>query len=1020
MTFHRFTSIAVTLLLLCGGTLFAQSSSTGSLSGVVTQGDTPLPGVTVTISSPNLQGTRTMDTNSAGGYSFGALPPGQYTVKFELSGMNTVTRQHYVGVAQAARVDADMNMSAMSEAITVTATAATVAAEATEVQTTFNREIVEELPTGRSVAQVTLLAPGSTVNGPNNAIMLSGGQSFDNLITVNGVNVQENLRGQPHNLFIEDAIQETTVQTAGISAEFGNFTGGVVNAITKSGGNQFSGSFRDNIGNPSWTENSPDTFAVVNGQVQEAATLENLDQTSHQYEATLGGRIIRDRLWFFAAGRKAKTTTQQTLAQSTISYPVGTTDERLEGKLTGAITPQHNIVLSYLEAPQTQTNNCQTAAPRCYDFSAVIPARELPNDFRTAFYNGVLSDSLLLEARYSEKNFSFVNSGGVDQDRVTGTPIRLFFPPLDANVNESIFCGSCGDEERNNRQYGVKANYFLGTSSLGSHNIVAGADRWHETRLSNNFQSPTNFIMIALTRAPSRDANGNALVNIIGNSDYVQYWPILKASLGSDLNTDAVFLNDRWDLNTRLQVNLGVRYDRNDSADSAGNPIADDSAISPRLGLAFDTFGNGLLRWNASYGQYVGRLAETVSGAGSNAGTPARFDYSYGGPDILNASPEDAMRQVWAWYDSVGGYANATLRGQNIPGFSTRILGHLKSPSVDEYSIGASSSFNRAVFRADYIHRDWKDFYGSFRNTTVGVVQNEIGQRADLTLVTNTNDFERRYDALQLQGAYRLFERFNLGANYTLSWLEGNVVGETAGSGPTAPATPDDFPEYTNFAQNNPVGYLGADQRHKARAWASYDMPTFLGNFNFSVLERFDSGTPYSYAATIDVRSSANFYGPGQAGGVANPGNKYVTPPASVVYFFSKPGEFRFDDQMATDLAINYNTNPSWLGGVSVFVQGDIVNLFNQEGQLSFNTQILTHLNNSSACTANPSAAGCLQRFNPLAGDVPVEGVHWRKGPLFGKPTTPVTPSLTTTLGTTLGSEYQLPRTYRLSVGARF
>ena len=1012
---NRFTFVAV-LLLLCAGTLLGQSSSTGALNGTVTQSGTPLPGVTVTISSPNLQGTRSMVTNEAGGYSFGALPPGQYTITFELQGLQKVTRRDYVGVAQASRVDTDMAM-AVAEAITVTATSA-VTAETTEVQTNFNRETIEELPTGRNVAQITLLAPGTTVNGPNNALMLSGGQSFDNLITVNGVNVQENLRGQPQNLFIEDAIQETTVQTAGISAEFGNFTGGVVNAITKSGGNEFSGSFRDNIGNPSWTENSPTTYALVNGQVAEGTAVENLDKMSHQYEATLGGRIIHDRLWFFLAGRRAESTTQNVLAQSNISYDVGTRDERLEGKLTGSINQRHSAILSYLEAPQSQTNNCQTSAPRCYDMTAVNPARELPNDFMSAFYNGVISDSLIVEARYSQRNFSFVNSGGTDQDRVTGTPIRLFFTPLDAFVNEPIFCGSCGDEERNSSQYGAKATYFLGTGSLGSHNIVVGFDRWHETRLSNNFQSPTNFIMISLTQAPTRDSNGNALVNIIGNSDWIQYWPIIKASLGSDLNTDALFINDRWDLSPRWQFNLGMRYDRNDSADSAGNTVADDSRISPRVGLTFDTFGNGHLRFNGSYGKYVGRLAETISGSGSNAGTPARYDYLYGGPDILNASPAHAMGAVWAWFDSIGGYANAQLVGQNIPGFSTRLDGTLKSPSVDEYTVGVSTSFSRGIVRADVIHRDWQDFYGSFRNTSVGVVQNEIGQKADLALVTNTDEFERTYNALQLQGQYRLLDRLNLGANYTLSYLEGNIVGETAGSGPVAPSTSLDYPEYTSFAANNPVGYLPQDQRHKLRAWAAYDLPTAFGNFNFSVLERFDSGTPYSHAATIDVRSGANFYGTGQAGGVTNPG--YITPPTSVVYFFSKPGEFRFDNSMATDLAINYDTNPAWLRGVSLFAQVDVVNVFNQEGQLAFNTQIQTHLNNPSSCTANPDGAGCLKRFNPLAGDQPVEGVHWRKGPLFGKATTPVTPNLVTTLGTTLGSEFQLPRTYRLSLGLRF
>ena len=92
---------------------------------------------------------------------------------------------------------------------------------------------------------------------PGTGLLKRTGPSNGYLYTVNGAVINENVRGQPHNLFVEDAIQETTVQVAGISAEFGNFTGGVVNAITKSGGNEFSGSFRDTFLNPTWTGSGP-------------------------------------------------------------------------------------------------------------------------------------------------------------------------------------------------------------------------------------------------------------------------------------------------------------------------------------------------------------------------------------------------------------------------------------------------------------------------------------------------------------------------------------------------------------------------------------------------------------------------------------------------------------------------------------------------------------------------------------------------------------------------------------------
>src|SRR5262249_43102101 len=123
--------------------------------------------------------------------------------------------------------------------------------------------VTETLPTTRTLLSAVLLAPnvhatGPTANsGQEGAVAIGGAMSFDSLYLLNGVQITENVRGQPYALFIEDAIQETTVATSGISAEYGRFGGGVVNAITKSGGNAFSGSYRQSFNNDSWRTLTP-------------------------------------------------------------------------------------------------------------------------------------------------------------------------------------------------------------------------------------------------------------------------------------------------------------------------------------------------------------------------------------------------------------------------------------------------------------------------------------------------------------------------------------------------------------------------------------------------------------------------------------------------------------------------------------------------------------------------------------------------------------------------------------------
>ena len=135
-----------------------------------------------------------------------------------------------------------------------------------------------------------------TENSPSiNQVVINGAFAFDNIFMINGVDVNDNLRAQPQNLYVEDAIQETQVLTSGISAEYGRFTGGVINAVTKSGGNTFSGSYRLNFVNPAWTVRTP------------IETSNRLDKLSGIHEATLGGPIMQDRLWFFGSGRYENT-----------------------------------------------------------------------------------------------------------------------------------------------------------------------------------------------------------------------------------------------------------------------------------------------------------------------------------------------------------------------------------------------------------------------------------------------------------------------------------------------------------------------------------------------------------------------------------------------------------------------------------------------------------------------------------------------------------------------------------------
>jgi len=994
MQFGKQCVIALAALLILAAPLSAQTL--GNLTGTVTFDNAPLPGATVTISSPSLQGTRTTNTDVNGNYNFTALPPGQYSVAIAMESMENATVATRVTLGGTARADAALKLATVTDAITVTAAAPAVL-ETTEVQTNLQAELVENLPIGRTIQASITLAPGVTTNGPGGALVVGGGYAYDTLYVVNGAVTNENLRGQTDNLFIEDAIQETTVMTGSVSAEYGRFTGGVVSAITKSGGNEYSGSLRDSLTNQAWDETTDA------GEEQQDS---KIDQ---QWEATMGGRIIRDRLWFFGAGRKAELSAPGFFINGgALDTPVAReatvqTDDRFEGKLTGQITPRHSLVASYLSYKVNQTPQC---AFGCWDATTVdVNGRDLPREMWTGHYNGVISNNFFLEAGYSSRDLKFEGSGGdhVTTDFTNPRDIALGTWAYDFVTGEGgawgapIFCGVCDTESRSNEYYNLKGTYYLATKGLGTHNVVGGYENFAESRLANNYQSGSNFDVYVYYIAPEYEANGT-FRPIISEGDVLQWVPINQLSKGSDFITKSFYLNDKWDLNGRWSFNIGLRYDMNDGTDSAGKAISDDTNVSPRLGVTYDILGNGRFRANASYSKYVSRIQEGVGG-GAGAGNPSYFQYLYDGPQIggigSGLDSFGVLEELFKWFLSpaIGGTNNTSnLVAVTIPGLNTRLDGTLQSPNVDEFTVGFGAQVGGNGFlRLDYVDKTWNDFYTV---TTVphDQIENPIltGEFLDMKTTENTNDLERTYQALQLQGSYRLPHRVNLGLSYTYSESKGNEVGETAGSGPVASA-PTSYREYKAFAQNNPIGFLVNYQTHRARLWVAYDQPLgAFGNLNVSLLERFDSGTPYSAVSTVHVRSF-----------VTNPG--YATPPTSAAYFFSDRGEFRTDTVTSTDLGINWSVP---FAKVTFFAQGEIINLFNEQAVVAPSTAIRT-FNSASQV-----------RFNPFTGN-PTEcpqgqttaqcvaaGHAWQKADSFGEATGP--------------NSYQLPFTYRASVGFRF
>lgn len=989
--------VLITLCVVALALPALAQNPTGTLTGRVSddKGEA-LPGVAVTVSSPALQGTRTAVTSINGDYIFRFLPPGDYTIKFELQGFSTLETTKKISAAQTATVNAEMPLAQVAEEVTVTGSYETIS-QSSQVAATITYDLINKLPVANNINNFAALTAGTTGTGPSGNLTIAGAMSYENLFLVNGVAVMDNIRNTPTALYIEDAVEEATTSTASISAEYGRFSGGVVNMLTKSGGNQFSGSYRLGLDNQTWQEPTPKTVSRTN-------------KTNKTHQATLGGFIVKDRLWFFAAGRLRETETTSQTTHTNIPYPVTDKDTRYEGKLTVAFTPNHRLIGSYIDYTREQGNN---SFGTIMDLASLYD-RELPSTLMTGNYTGVLTDNFFVEGQYSKKEFAFVGSGSRYTDRIKGT-LLLDRSRSSARFWSPTFCGVCEDEERNNENYILKASYFLSTPALGTHDIVAGFDQFDDIRKQMNHQSGSDYRIYLVKTIINSTTKEIYPVFSPGTNTYFYYQPILKANKGTSFKTQSLFVNDKWRLSNSVSFNIGVRYDKNDGKDGEGKTVADDAKLSPRLGLTWDPKGDGNLLVNVGYAKYATALANSVGDSTSAAGNPATWGWYYNGPGINeNCKPDGtdcvdtttALNQFWAWFDSIGGINNTSqwAFSPDIPGGNSKVNKTLKSPSADEATLGVAKRLgSKGTLRVDLVHRDFTDFYSTRLDLTTGTVTTPNGT-FNLRLYENENKLlERTYDAMLTSFSYRLSRAFSLGGNYTLSRLYGNFVGENAASGPLTSSIRE-YPEYKNVKWWAPKGRLEQDQRHKARLWLVWDaFNTKHNTLSVSLMQSFFSGTPYGAAGTIALRNAQN------QPYVTNPG--YLTPPTTTTYWFTSRDKWTTDNITRSDISINYAFKvPAFGTDLQFFIQPQVTNIFNEDGVEAVNQTVYT---------GNDSGRG-LTRFNPFT-DKPVEckggynankvwvcqgSGNWMKGPDFGKPTAT--------------SSYQTPRTFSVSLGVRF
>jgi hypothetical protein len=906
------------------GSVSAQGLQTGIVSGTITDTDgLSVPGATVTVTSPALQGSRTTVTDVNGNYVIRGLPPGDYTVLVELTGMTPRNEKTVVALGRTTTVDAVLAVAQVTEAVTVRAEATPVLNNPV-VGANFNATEVNALPLGRTPQNIAELSPGLTDNTPNAAqLTISGGFAFDNVFLVDGVDINDNIFATANSLYIEDAVDETQVLTSGISAEYGRFSGGVVNLVTKRGGNRFSGSYRANLVNPAWADETP------------FETTPRRDDLGAVHEGTFGGPIMHDRLWFFAAGRHEDSTTPYNFVDTGLPGNAGVNEQRFDMKLTGNIANVHTVQGSFVNTDLEQSG------VRGLSSSAVDPAvvitRTIPQKLGVINWNGVLASRFFATAQWSIKRYGFRGSGGtstaiIDSPFRTrgggGIPSNRLYnaPYLDAN----------DPEDRNNQQLTGSLSYFLSTQGTGSHDIKGGVERFVSNYRGGNSQTATDYVFYSnytldAAGLPAFNTDGTMTPVFTPGFSQLQNWLATRGA-EIDIKTTSLYLQDRWAATRQLTFDLGMRFERVRSEATGDIVGADTDTFVPRLAATFDLRGDG--RWvaQATYGHYAGKYSEAQFTANSDVATPSLIVYEYTGP----------AGQGLGFSPGLNPANYSRILGGNFPTANVRFEDGLSSALNKEFTVSFGGEVSTNGFaKATFVRRRTTDIIDDFilaSEGTTEVIRDGVnfGEYDNLVYGNADDSLFREYRAMVFQGRYRFSPRWTVAGHWTLQVSNrGNAEGEAANQ-PGAVSLFGDYPEAFSPARNFPEGRVDDFQRHKLRAWTTYILDAGrFGSFDLSGLWRYNSGLTYSLRANGEDLSDIQYARAEAAGYVNEPNGGTQT------IYFADRGSETFPSYGVIDFSVGYSL-PVW-NTMRPYVKFELLNAFNNQKLIQYDTTIFAN-----------------------------------------------------------------------------
>lgn len=978
--------LAIGLLIALAAAGVSAQERFGGIAGAVTdpqQG--ALPGATITATNNQTGAVRTTVAGSDGRFQLADLEPGRYTVVVELQGFQRLqSTDVLVLLGRTIDFPAQLQLGQVSETVQVTGEISRqIDTRSTAITHNITAEEIDRMPKARSFQNLALTAPSVNTGQLEGGLQINGASGAENAFTVDGVITNSLVNGRSRQDTVFEYVQEVQVKTAGIDAEYGGALGGVVSAVTKSGGNAFHGEGHYYF----------DGNAISAGPVKRLVLNPANDTTvsyfqdpkqklnRNEFGGSIGGPISRDHLFFFGSvsPRLIRANRDYRFSNGTEpgSIPQKTTYTQTFGKLTAAFG-KFTANISELYTP-----NRTTGTLTAYNgFGPLWTSSSLAGN-QANLARGFKTDQSTTSANvdYWVTTRSFLSArGGYFYDNYADTGIPNTTSVTWNQPSTAAACAACASlppslqqglgysntpraqvasQDTTKRAY-VDLSYTQQLQAAGSHLIKGGIGYQHVTNDVNS-SYPGGYVLLNWGATFVRTGAG-------GTGQYGYYEVDDFGTVGTaGANITSLFVQDQWSLG-RLTLNLGVRTENEKiptfRPDVKKNAIEFSFAdkLAPRLGATYDVWGDGRTKLFGSWGRYFDWTKYELA-RGSFGGDYWHVFYrSLDTTDVLNLSLNNMPgRNLWSATNP------AAFRDRRVPSINA-VDPDLQPMSQDQTNFGVEHQLTpTTVVGAHYVHNDLRqtiEDLGALVNGDEVYVIGNPGYGTTATTPTSgltapfaTPKVKRTYDALELTVNRRFARNYFVGGSYTYSRLYGNYAGLSSSDEIRTPTTGTSSP-----AAQQQAGEVFREGGNVNRAW-DIDEILFDSRGHLDVQGRLATDRPHvvkaygAWQAPFGTQFGAFFYG-----GSGTPISTYVVTTNQIPVFVNGRGDMgRTPFLTRTDMLVAHELKMG--GSRAVRLELNILNLFNQKTA----THIFNYLNKGAGLPRGDAAID-LSKVNLASG----------------------------------------------------